>query len=43
MDTYAIGTNRRERCPYSGGTVEDAAARITPIRRQRLDREAAAR
>lgn len=40
MQTYAIGSNRRERCPYSGGTVEDAASGITPIRRRRLNREA---
>jgi len=37
---YAPFSNRRERCVYGGGTVEDAAARITPIRRRRLDREA---
>lgn len=41
METYVICTNRRERCPYGGGTVEDAAARISPIRRRRLNREAA--
>lgn len=33
-------SNRRERCVYGGGTVEDAAAGITPIRRRRLNREA---
>lgn len=30
-------TRVRERCPYGGGTVEDAAAGITPRRRRQLD------
>jgi len=28
---------RREPCPYAGGTVEDAAAGITPRRRRQLN------
>jgi hypothetical protein len=36
---YLPFSNRRERCVYSGGTVEDAEFRITPIRRRRLNRE----
>ena len=38
-DMYAIGSQRKERCPYSGGTDADARAGITPVRRRRLDRE----
>ncbi len=33
-------SNRRETCPYSRGTREDAAAGITPRARRRLNREA---
>lgn len=40
---YYPFSNRRERCPFSGGTVEDAAAGISPIRRRRLNREAKTR
>lgn len=37
-DMLAIGSGRyRERCAYSGGTVMDAKAGITPIRRRRLN------
>jgi hypothetical protein len=35
------GGRLRERCPYSGGTWQDAEDRITPLKRRRLDREAA--
>lgn len=31
---YVLGTNRRERCPYSGSTVADAQKRITPLMRR---------
>ena len=41
---YVLGQARggrvRERCPYSGGTWQDAKDKITPLRRRRLDREA---
>lgn len=33
---YPFST-RRETCPYGGGTVEDAAAGITPRRRRQLN------
>jgi len=32
------GGRRRERCPYSGGTVADAVAGIPPLRRKTIDR-----
>jgi len=38
-DFYALGTNRKERCVYSGGTLADAEASITPLRRRTIDRE----
>jgi len=31
---YAPFSNRRERCPYSGGTVEDARNGISPLLRR---------
>lgn len=37
-DTYYLCSNRREHCPYSGGTIEDAIAGITPLRRKTIDR-----
>lgn len=36
-DFYALGTNRKERCVYSGGTVADAEASITPLRRRAIE------
>jgi hypothetical protein len=36
------GGRLRERCPYSGGTWQDAKDGITPLKRRRLDREQAA-
>lgn len=39
---YAVGQPRsgrsRERCVYSGGTVEDATNKITPLARRLLDK-----
>lgn len=34
------GGRLRERCPYSGGTRQDAKDKITPLRRARINREA---
>lgn len=33
-DLYALGSNRKERCPYSGGTWADAKAGISPLQRR---------
>lgn len=35
----ARGGRRKERCVYSGGTWEDAKAKITPLRRMQMSRE----
>lgn len=37
-DTYYIASNRREHCPYGGGTREDARSGITPLRRKTIER-----
>lgn len=41
-DTYYLCSNRKEHCPYSGGTIQDAIDGITPLKRKTLDREAKA-
>lgn len=37
-DTYYLCSNRKEHCWYSGGTIADAIAGITPLKRKTLDR-----
>jgi hypothetical protein len=38
-DFYYPFSSRRELCVYSGGTLEDATAGITPLRRKTMDRQ----
>jgi hypothetical protein len=36
-DFYYVGSNTRERCAYSRGTIQDAMNSITPLARKLLD------